>query len=170
MSLEDKEEYYNIIYEILANDEFQKRKEYKHHGDISVYEHSLAVSKYAYIIAKKLGYDYKSAAIGGLLHDFYDQPWQDNQEKKTFFQQHGFIHAKQALNNSKKIFPELMNKRIENIIERHMFPLNKIPPKYIESWIVNLCDKYVSLEVIKEPKKIPLLFGFKKGISEWKIQ
>lgn len=44
-----------------------------------------------------------------------------------------------------------------------MFPLNKIPPKYVESWIVNLCDKYVSLEVIKEPTKIPLLFGFKKG-------
>ena len=51
MTLEEKEEYYSIIYEILENDEFQKRKQYKHHGNISVYEHSLAVSKYAYIVA-----------------------------------------------------------------------------------------------------------------------
>ena len=45
-----------------------------------------------------------------------------------------------------------------------MFPLNKIPPRYAESWIVNLCDKYVSLEVIKEPTKIPMLLGIKKGV------
>lgn len=164
MSLDEKNEYYKIIYSILENNEFQNRKKYKHHGSISVYEHSLKVSKYSYLIAKKLGYDYKSAAIGGLLHDFYDKPWQENIEKVSFFKKHGFIHANQALNNSKKYFPNLMNKKIENIIERHMFPLNKIPPRYVESWIVNLCDKYVSLEVIKEPLKIPMLLGIKKGI------
>ena len=77
---------------------------------------------------------------------------------------HGFVHASEALENSKNIFPHLINKKVANIIERHMFPLNKIPPRYAESWIVNLCDKYVSLEVIKEPTKIPMLLGIKKGV------
>lgn len=170
MTLKEKKEYYEIIYEILTNDEFQKRKKYKHHGTISVYEHSLAVSKSAYIVTKRLGYDYKSAAIGGLLHDFYYNPWQENMKKTPLFQKHGFVHAKQALDNSKKYFPHLINRKVANIIERHMFPLNKRPPRYIEAWIVNLCDKYVSLEVIKEPSKIPMLFGLKKENRKWKIQ
>lgn len=163
MKIREKIEYYKIIREIIFNEEFQKRKKYAHHGKITVYEHSLAVSKYAYLICKRLGYDYKSATIGALLHDFYDKPWQNNDKKSPFFKKHGFVHAKQALINSKKYFPHLINKKVANIIERHMFPLNKIPPKYVESWIVNLCDKYVSLEVIKEPKCILLLIGIKKG-------
>lgn len=166
MTIEEKEEYYKIIHEILLNEEFQKRKTYKHHGSISVYEHSLTVSKYAYIITKRLGYDYRSATIGALLHDFYYKPWQEIHEKKSFFKKHGFVHAKEALENSKKNFPNLMNKKIMNIIERHMFPLNKIPPRYIESWIVNFCDKYVSLEVISEPKKLPLLLGIRREKNE----
>lgn len=162
MSCNDKVEYYKIINEILQNDEFQKRKTYKHHGDITVYDHSLAVSKVSYILAKKLKKDYKSAAIGGLLHDFYDNPWQENTKKKPFFQKHGFVHAKEAMINANKYFPDLMNPKIDNIILRHMFPLNKVPPKYIESWIITLADKYVSLEVFLHPTKLPQLVGLRK--------
>lgn len=166
MSCEDKVEYYEIIKDLLRSEEFQKRKKYKHHGDITVYEHSLAVSKLAYTLAKKMNKDYKSAAIGGLLHDFYDKPWQENMEKKPFFKKHGFVHAEEAMKNANKYFPELMNYKIDNIILRHMFPLNKIPPKYIESWLVSIADKYVSLEVFLQPTKLPLLLGFtkKKGV------
>ena len=64
----------SAIADLLKKEEFQKRKYYPHHGKISVYEHSLAVSKLSYDIAKKLKLDYKSAAIGGLLHDFYPNP------------------------------------------------------------------------------------------------
>lgn len=162
MSCNYKEEYYKIVYDILKNEEFQKRKTYKHHGDITVYEHSLKVSKLAYLLARKLHKDYKSAAIGGLLHDFYDKPWQENQERKPLLQKHGFVHARQAMINANKYFPNLMNEKINNIILRHMFPLNKIPPKYIESWLVTLADKYVSFEVFLQPKKIPMLLGFYK--------
>lgn len=166
MSCNNIVEYYEIIHEILQSDEFQKRKQYKHHGDISVYDHSLAVSKLAYILAKKMNKDYKSAAIGGLLHDFYDKPWQENIEKKPLLQKHGFVHAKEAMINANKYFPNLMNEKINNIILRHMFPLNKIPPKYIESWLVSMADKYISLEVFLHPKSLPLLLGIvrKKGV------
>lgn len=161
MTVMEKSEYYKIIYDILKNEEFQKRKHYPHHGKISVYEHSLAVSKLSYDIAKKLKLDYKSAAIGGLLHDFYLNPWPSNKQKK-FFKKHGFVHAREAMENSYQYFPELMNDKISNIILRHMFPLNIIPPKYLEGWIITLVDKYVSLETLKNPSFFKDLFGIRK--------
>ena len=162
----EAKEYYEIIYDILSNDEFQKRKKYHHHGDITVYDHSLAVSKLSYIIAKKLKKDYKSAAIGGLLHDFYREPWQEKKEKEKFLKKHGFTHAKDAKENSYYYFPQLMNNKIENIILRHMFPLNKIPPKYVEGWIVTFADKYISLEVFKNPKFLYRLIGIQKKVGD----
>lgn len=164
MTICEKKEYYEIIYDILKSEEFQKRKTYAHHDKITVYEHSLAVSKLAYIVAKKLDLDYKSVAIGGLLHDFYTTPWQDNKTKHKFLDSHGFTHASDALINAHKYFPELMNEKIDNMILRHMFPLNKIPPKYKESWIITIVDKYVSLEAIKNPLFIPKLLGIRKKV------
>lgn len=161
----DKVEYYEIINEILGSEEFQKRKHYKHHGDISVYDHSLAVSKLSYILAKKFNCDYRSAAIAGLLHDFYYKPWQENLEKQKFLKKHGFVHAEQAMNNSYQFYSNYMNEKIANSILRHMFPLNKIPPKYIEGWFVTLADKYVSLEVFRQPTKLLMLIGIKKKVG-----
>ena len=57
-----------------------------------------------------------------------------------------------------------MNEKSENIIKRHMFPLNIVPPQYKESWVVTMADKYVSLEVFKEPKKLLMYIGIKKRI------
>lgn len=153
-------EYFEIISQILNNEEFEKRKEYKHHGDISVYEHSLKVSFLAYKISKKIkGLDSSSVAIGGLLHDFYYEPWQDNCEKKPFLKKHGFVHAYEALLNSREYFPDYMNEKVENIIERHMFPLNLIPPKYKEAWLITVVDKWVSLETITQPTFFKQMIG-----------
>ncbi|HHW69328.1 MAG TPA: HD domain-containing protein [Tenericutes bacterium] len=155
--------YMKLVKNILENDEFTKRENFEHHINKSVYDHCLYVSYYSYKIAKKLHLDEKSAAIGGLLHDFYDEPWICNIEKKNFFEKHGFVHAKKSLLNSKKHFSNLIDKKVENIILRHMFPLNIIPPKYMESWIVSFVDKYTSLEIFLKPKYIPIYLGIKKG-------
>lgn len=95
--------------------------------------------------------DYKSVAIAGLLHDFYDKPWQNSVEKRPFFQKHGFVHAKEAKENACKYFKKYMNPKIENCIERHMFPLNKKPPKYIEGWLIVLVDKADSMDFLLHP-------------------
>lgn len=161
-------EYYEIIKTILENSEFLKRKNYTHHENCSVYEHCLAVSFLSYLWAKKWHFDYKSAAIGGLLHDFYDKPWQTNnhklskKQKTKFFKQHGFVHAGEAVKNSYRYFPELMDKRVENIIRRHMFPLNICPPKYKEAWIITCVDKYVSADILRNPKVWPKYLGLGK--------
>ena len=156
-------EYYEIVSEILNHEEFIKRKSYMHHGKVSVYDHSLKVSIMAYKISKKFKIgDYKKAAIGGLLHDFYYKPWQNDKTKKPLFKKHGFTHASEALENSKKYFPKYIDEKTSNIILRHMFPLNIIPPKYKESWIVTIADKIVSMEAIKQPIFFLSLFGIRK--------
>lgn len=147
------EEYYEIVNSILENSEFQRRLEYHHHENRSVYTHCLIVSYYSYLVAKKMKLDYKSAAIAGLLHDFYYEDWQKN-PKHGIKNMHGFIHAKQSLENSKIYFSTLLNDKINDSIVKHMFPLTIMPPKYIEGWIITFVDKIVSLEVLKQPKQL----------------
>ncbi len=144
-------EYLRIVKPILDNKEFKKRKEFPHHYNESVYDHVLRVSYDCFKIGKKKNLDYKALAIAGLLHDFYDKPWQSDFEKKPFFQKHGFTHAENARCNAKKYFPKLMNEKIESMISTHMFPLNKRIPKYKESWILTLVDKADSLDFLFHP-------------------
>ena len=57
--------------------------------------------------------------------------------------------------NAYKFFPDLVNDKVYSCIETHMFPLNVMPPKYPEGWVVTLMDKKLSANVIKEIKYIP---------------
>ena len=155
-------EFMSIIYDIICHEEFQKRKKFAHHGEISVYEHSLKVSYRSYKIAKFFHLNYHDAAIAGILHDFYERPWQEIKEKQKFFEQHGFTHAQNSLNNCRKYFKQYLNLQIENAILRHMFPLNIRPPRYRIGWVVTTADKIVSLEVFRYPRKLLNLIGIKK--------
>lgn len=156
------DEYYNIVKDILESSEFQKRKKFKHHND-SVYDHCLKVSYKSYQLAKKIGANYKNCAIAGLLHDFYKHPWQNDNTHKPFFKQHGFTHALDASINAEKYYSKYINKVIINSIKRHMFPLNIIPPKYIEGWIITFVDKYVSMEIFSNPLSLYKYVGIKKN-------
>lgn len=142
------DEWYSIACPIINSKEFQKRKTFRHHGDHTVYDHSIKVSRRAYNIAKSLNCDYESAAIAGLLHDLYSTPWQDDKEKKPFFKMHAFTHAIDALMNARKYYPEYLNEKIENAIVRHMFPLTITPPKYFIGFIITIADKIESLDML----------------------
>lgn len=158
----EQKEYEDFLKVILEHPEFIKRKEFQHHENESVYDHCIKVSKLAYKIAKKLRIkNPEEVAIGALLHDFYDRPWQNNAEKVKFFKQHGFIHAAQAAENAKKYFPDLMNHRIEDMIRKHMFPLNIKPPRYIGSWIVNISDDIISMNIFLHPRSLLKYIGIK---------
>ncbi len=160
--MEYDDEFLSYINEIINSEEFQKRKSFEHHENESVYEHSMKVAYSSYLFAKKHNLNKRDISIGGILHDFYYKPWKDNTEKKSFFKKHGFVHAKEARDNSYKYFPELMNERVENIILRHMFPLNIRFPKYKESWVVSLMDKKCSMNVLLHPSVWPQYLGIKK--------
>lgn len=142
----DYSEWNKIVEPVLSHREFVRRRTFRHHGDVTVYEHCLKVSKLSYRIAKRLHLNYRDAAIAGLLHDFYTTPWQDIKIKQPLFKRHGFTHAADALSNSRKYFKRYLNSNIENAILRHMFPLNIIPPKCSIGYIVTMSDKMVSLD------------------------
>ena len=157
----DNKEFLEIIKPIIEHSEFIKRKEYMHHENESVYEHSINVAFIVFKMCKKRKkVDLKSAVYGALLHDFYFKPWQTSSEKRPFLKKHGFVHAREALENSRIYFSEYLNPIVENCIVRHMFPLNIHPPKYKEAWFVSIADKRDSLKIFKHPLNLPKYLGF----------
>ncbi len=124
--------------DILDNEDMQLEKTFRQHGNVSVYEHSINVAVMALVIARHtdINIDEKSMIRGALLHDFFLYDWHDNDESHRL---HGFTHAGEALRNAEKDFE--LNDIERNVIERHMFPLNVRPPKYMEAWIVCVADK-----------------------------
>ncbi|MBR1416623.1 MAG: hypothetical protein IJ572_02260 [Bacilli bacterium] len=158
------DEWLDIVKEILLNDEFQKRKYFRHHKG-RLWDHVTEVSYYSFLMAKVHHADSKVCAIAGLLHDFYPKAYKyskeldeidhdyvtDVKKKQSIFKMHGFSHAEAAAINSKKYFPNLVDDKIFSIIKTHMFPLNisKIP-KYKEGWIVTYVDKKLSIGLINK--------------------
>ena len=130
-------EYEFLIKNIINNEEFNKLEKEKHHGTNRLI-HSKRVSYYSYRICKILRLDYISAARAGLLHDFFIYE-QDSAKWDRF--KLIFTHPIQAVKKSKKLYH--LNPKEENIIISHMFPLG-IPPKYLESWIVQGVDKVIA--------------------------
>lgn len=156
---DDYLEFYQIIEPIILNPEFQKRKDYPHHINESVYEHTLRVAYDCYKIGKKHHLDYKSLAVAGLLHDFYRKPWQYDTEKKPLLQKHGFTHAKDAVSNAKEVYGEsVITPKVESIMITHMFPLNKRIPRNREAWLITLVDKADSMEFVLHPIALVKIF------------
>lgn len=164
------EEWYKIVEEILLNDEFQKRKLFNHHHNLSVWDHSILVSFKAFVYSKYFDADSRICAIAGLLHDFYPDAWLYNEElvklengrytnnlkvKKPLFRMHGFVHGQAAADNYVRYFPHLENKKITNTIKCHMFPLTPIPPRYKEGYIITMVDKLNSVRELPSLSSVP---------------
>lgn len=124
--------FYEIVDDILNCNEFDKLKFCVHHG-ITRHEHCLRVAYYTYIVTKKLHLRYVDATRAALLHDFFTDEVSNLGAWGRFRK-----HPEFALINAKKYFE--INELQENIILRHMFPITFIPPKYIESWVVDFID------------------------------
>lgn len=150
-----KQEFLQIVDDIINHPEFLKSKNIKHHNE-SIFEHSLDVAHKSYLIAKKKGLDYVSVARGGLLHDFFLYDWRTsgNRHILNFGNMHAISHPKKALENAQKYFQ--LNDIEKDIIVKHMFPATLIPPKYKESWIVSIVDKQLAVKEYVEEFSKPL--------------
>lgn len=126
-----KEEFNSIIEPYLIN-EFNKLKDINHHG-ITRYDHSIRVAYYTYLVTKVLHINYEEATIAALLHDFFTD--EVDNEMSIFKLRR---HPKHALNNASKYF--YLTDLQKDIISTHMFPVTFTPPKYLESWIVDIVD------------------------------
>lgn len=131
--------YYNLVCDIINNNEFKKIDNCVHHG-ISRFDHSCRVSYYSYKVSKILKLNYKEVARAGLLHDFFLSENISNKQKMISM----FCHSRKSLENSSKLFD--LSDLEKDIIFTHMFPLNaNRVPKYMESWIVSFVDKIVAV-------------------------
>jgi len=137
MAIWNTEEFYNLIDEYINHPKVLEMKDYTHHG-IQRYDHCFRVAYHTYKVTKLLRLNYQSATRAAMLHDFFTDEL-ENEKKITRYRKHPEIAAQ----NAKKYFN--ITDLEENIIIRHMFPITFTPPKYLESWIVDIVDDVVSL-------------------------
>ncbi len=142
----EETEYLKAVKMTAKGSRLASEDSYTQHGNTSCLKHSLAVAYYSYIIAKKLGehrFSIRELIRGALLHDYFLYDW----HVKPFHEEnglHGFSHSLTAWQNATRDFT--LTHREQDIIRKHMFPLTitKVP-RYKESWIVTLVDKWLSL-------------------------
>lgn len=133
--------YFNeIISDIKINNTVLQMTNYRQHYNTSCYEHCLYVSYYTYLLCKKLHLDYISAARAAMLHDLFLYNWRKKENRKGF---HAFTHPKCALNNATKLFE--LNDLEKDMILKHMWPVTFALPKYKESYIITLTDKFSAI-------------------------
>lgn len=135
--MQKKEKFEYLFSDYLNHPKVVETKKYSHHG-INRFDHSYRVALHTYNITKAFHLNYKSATKAAILHDFFlDEVKDENAIKKLT------NHPQVAVNNAKKYFD--INEMEEDIIKKHMFPITFVPPKYIEGWIVDIIDDYVSI-------------------------
>lgn len=129
----------NIIQDIIDNSTVEQMKMYHQHYDTSCFDHCLIASYYCYYICKKLHLDYISCARAAMLHDLFLYDWHEPQHEYKGL--HAFTHPKIAYDNASKLFN--LNEKETDIILKHMWPVTFFRfPKYKESYILTLVDKY----------------------------
>jgi len=153
-----RKEFILLVDDILLNQEFLKLKGFFHHTN-HIYDHVIRVSYISYVIAKALHLDYRSAARGGLLHDFFLYDWRERKANDLCKALHGREHPHIALANARTQFE--VSDLEADIIIKHMFPKTHTMPRYKESFVVSLSDKISAVYEYYEPMKKKLLLGHK---------
>ena len=152
-----RKEFLLLTNDILFHEEFSKLKDYHHHAN-HIYDHVVRVAYISYAISKVLGFDYASAARGGLLHDFFLYDWRERKATDLSRSLHGREHPFIALENARKYF--IISDLEEDIIVKHMFPKTRAIPQYKESFVVSISDKLSAIyEYVQQITQIiPSLF------------
>ena len=122
---EDERRFREILTEMCRNSRLLSSEHFIQHGTTSVFRHSVAVAYVSFYIARKYHVRVREKALirGALLHDYFLYDWK-------------------ALRNAMEDFE--LSEIEQDTIARHMFPLNPIPPRHREAWIVCLADKICS--------------------------
>ncbi len=148
---ENDSEYMEIVSDLLENEKLQQLDDITHHHYTTRLIHSLFVSYVSYKIAKSMNLDYVSTARAALLHDFF---LEEREEIELLgLGSHNAIHPKIALKNAEKITE--LNKIEKDIIVKHMFlcTFRVQVPRYQESFIVSMVDKYCSVSEVSKPTR-----------------
>jgi uncharacterized protein len=141
------QDYLECVGDLLQHEKILEMRQYIQHSDINCLDHCLYVSYLSYLVCKQLGLNTRSAARGGLLHDFFLYDWHITKPKEGL---HGFVHPVIALKNSMKHFE--VDRLEQDIIGKHMWPLTRGIPRYLESIVVLFVDKYCTIREVLQMK------------------
>ena len=135
------DEFIQMIDDLLNNDTVKQMKNFRQHYENIFYDHCLIASYYCYLYGKKFNLDYVSCARAAMLHDLFLYDWRKKQDDRKGL--HAFTHPKTAYKNASKLFA--LNEKEKDIILKHMWPVTIALPKYKESYLLTLVDKYCAL-------------------------
>ena len=124
--------------QITESKQYQRTKDLRQHGNVTVFEHSLSVAETSLKISQKLHIkiDEESMVKVALLHDYFLYDWHDKNHPKL----HGVRHAGFAAKNADADFG--LTKKEYKAIRAHMFPLGIRIPSSREAIVLTLADKY----------------------------
>lgn len=137
----DDNEFLNIIDDLSHNETVLKMKNFRQHYETSCFDHCLEASYFCYKICKKFKLDYVSAARAAMVHDLFLYNWRERQPDRKGL--HAFTHGKTSYENACKIMK--LNNLQKDMILKHMWPLTISIPRYRETFILTLVDKYCAL-------------------------
>ncbi|MCI7677031.1 MAG: HD domain-containing protein [Streptococcus orisratti] len=142
---EQDQEFMKYVGHLIDHPRFQRLDGIIQHQHSTRMEHSINVAYTSFRIARKLGWDSKSTARGGLLHDFFYYDWRVTKFNKG----HAWVHPRIAVRNARKLID--LNKKEEDIILKHMWGATIAPPRYKEGYIVTMVDKYWAVREAARP-------------------
>ena len=131
----------SIISDMIENNTVKQMKDFKQHYETTCFEHCLVASYYCYLLCKKFNLDYISCSRAAMVHDLFLYDWRKRQNGRKGL--HAFTHPQTAYDNASKLFD--LNEKEKDIIVKHMWPVTLALPKYKESYILTLVDKYCAL-------------------------
>ena len=115
-----KKEIVKHLSALMQEGPIEENKNYIQHGDVTVFDHCIAVAEYSCRIAEflHLSVNRKVLIRGALLHDYFLYDWHNPDNGHRL---HGFSHPYTSLKNAKRDYS--ITKREADIIVKHMFPL-----------------------------------------------
>ena len=135
-------EYYPVVRELLESEAVQELSDFTHHRMTNRLQHCLNVSYYNYKLCRLLHLDADSAARAGLLHDLYHYDTARYSHTPHSIR-HSHYHPQVALEAAEKLLP--MNERERDMIGNHMWPVTFPRPKYAETYVITVVDKYCAV-------------------------
>ncbi len=133
-----QDEFFQTAKPIFDTPEFQSLGQYPQHNDVSRITHILSVAYLSSKIAEHWGIDRERTIRAAMLHDLFYYDWHDGDWSHR---PHGLRHPRFALVNARQLCGSRLDKRTENAILRHMWPLTPVPPKYAEGYALTIADK-----------------------------
>ena len=143
--------YYSCVSDIITDSRLDPLKDITHHICTTRFQHCVNVSYYSYLVCRKLRLDSRGAARAGLLHDlFYYDRKEYNSNRVRGQLRHSANHADVALRNAGEVTE--LSSRERDMIEKHMWPVTRPLPKYRETVVITVIDKYCAVLELCVPK------------------